>query len=95
VRSLPISAPCWLVIAGVAKTEYKKGRWSNMAIKQDDFTIQHPEHLHKQCDTGTRTECALERANELKERIENYLAEKDKICTGFDLIDEYATARSE
>lgn len=65
-----------------------------MAIKQDDFTNQHPEHLHKQNDDSTRKQCALERATELKEEIKEYLAEKNHIRTGFDLVNEYAAARS-
>ncbi|HBI27645.1 MAG TPA: glutamate 2,3-aminomutase [Peptococcaceae bacterium] len=65
-----------------------------MAIKRDDLTIQHPEHLHEQSDGSTRKQCALERAAELREKIKEYLAEKDQIQTGFDLVNEYAAARS-
>ena len=65
-----------------------------MAIKHDEVTAHHPEHLHKQSDSRTRRQFALERATELREKIKDYLNVKDEIPTGFDLADEYSTARS-
>ncbi|MGB4042782.1 MAG: hypothetical protein WBK18_02670 [Thermacetogeniaceae bacterium] len=65
-----------------------------MAIKHDEITVYHPEHLHQNNDAATRRQHALKRASELKEKIEDYLAVKDKIYTGFDLVEKYNEARS-
>lgn len=65
-----------------------------MAIKYDEITAHHPEHLRGQSDSGTRRQCALERAAELREKIKEYLTVKEEIHTGFDLMDEYEAARS-
>ncbi|MGB4504057.1 MAG: lysine 2,3-aminomutase, partial [Syntrophaceticus sp.] len=65
-----------------------------MAIEYNETTAHHPEHLHKQSDSETRRQYALERAAELREKIKDYLNVKDQIHTGFDLVDEYETARS-
>ncbi len=65
-----------------------------MAIEYYEITAHHPEHLHMQNDSGTRRDCALERAAELKEKIKEYLMAKEEIRTGFDLAEDYAAARS-
>ncbi|MDD2359712.1 MAG: glutamate 2,3-aminomutase [Syntrophaceticus schinkii] len=65
-----------------------------MALKHDEVTAHHPEHLHKQNDSSTRRQFALERATELREKIKDYLTVRDEIPTGFDLVDEYLAARS-
>lgn len=39
-----------------------------MALKHDEVTAHHPEHLHKQNDSSTRRQFALERAAELRRK---------------------------
>ena len=65
-----------------------------MAIKHDEISVYHPEHLHQNNDADTRRQHALKRASELKGKIKDYLAVKDKIYTGFDLVEKYNEARS-
>jgi len=65
-----------------------------MALKHNEVTAHNPEHLHKQGDSSTRRQFALERATELREKIKEYLSVRGEIPTGFDLVDEYLTART-
>lgn len=64
-----------------------------MAIEFDKISIRQLEPIQSRSKNKVQRKFALKRAGELKDKIADYLAVKDKIPTGFNQIDVYKKNR--
>lgn len=65
-----------------------------MAIEFEEITVHHPELINTTSASGAREQFAMKRAEELREKIKDYLDARDSIPTGFNRAGEYERARS-